>query len=97
MGARRRPRRGGDRRQFAGTGAEGGDHGFGAGLGPRDRRLGIAHAPFEIPVGEFSAAEFAAAVDRYAAAGFGAADDVAALKLATQRVPGLLFERLALM
>ena len=30
-------------------------------------------------------AEFAAAVDRYAAAGFGAADDVAALKLATQR------------
>ena len=69
----------------------------GAGLGPRDRRLGIAHAPFEIPVGEFSDAEFAAAVDRYAAAGFGAADDVAALKLATQRVPGLLFERLALM
>ena len=67
------------------------------GLGPRDRRLGIAHAPFEIPVGEFSDAEFAAAVDRYAAAGFGAADDVAALKLATQRVPGLLFERLALM
>lgn len=66
-------------------------------LGPRDRRLGIAHPPFEIPVGEFSDEEFAAAVDRYAAAGFGGADDVAALKLATQRVPGLLFERLALM
>jgi len=71
------------------------------GLDAREKRLRVAHPPFELPMGRYDDSEFVAAVHRYASAGFLGVDlsaaDLDELKVATQRNPELLFKRLMMM
>ena len=65
------------------------------------KRRALPHLPFELKLGPYTHDEFRAAVDRYKAAGYVFsdldADAVTELKMATQRNPQHLFDRLAML